>query len=481
MQRRFIGNLVFLQAVNWLIKPVWIFWIDRLVQVQLGDDLYGRYYVVFSFGLLFNILLDFGLNNYVAAEVGRSGNPSMVRPVIRLRLMLSALYVLLLFALGLLQNFDPAILTLAIANQVLSGFVLLYRAILQGRHLFRQDSLISVTDRFTAILICALFLYGNGFTGKTGILVFLGAQTLGYVVALAFAMWLAYRGTAGISTSGLPQNQRELLKQTGWFAVMAFAMAVFTRVDTLMLRYLASDEFAEAGRYARSYRLLDAAVIFSGLVSTMLLPIFSRMITRRESTDSLVWLNTRIVLFVSAGTAWAALFYGRDILTLLYPDLVSHNSEATAAVNIFIPVLCTFVPMSLVHVFGTWLTAADRLKMLSFFALEAVILNILLNLFLIPQFGARGAGISGLVTQSAFALACIWAAQRQQAFEIRAVRLVLLILWLGCTAAAFAVVRQYITGITGLLAACAAFLAVTIASGIFFPEIKKYFNTPGKN
>lgn len=477
VQRRFLGNLFILQALNWLIKPVWIFWIDRLAQIQLGDELYGRYYVVFSFGLLFNILLDMGLNNYVAAQVGRTADPAMAKPVFKLRTRLAALYVVLLVVLGLWQQFDPAILAFAIANQVLAGFVLLFRAVLQGRHLFRTDSLISVTDRLVAIILCAMYLYSSGFSGKTGVLVFLGTQTAGYLIALILAIYFAWHHHKPASQIVQPVSNNALLKQVTWFAVMAFAMAVFTRVDAVMIRHLAVDAYAEAGRYARSYRLLDAAIIFSGLISTMLLPVFSRMIANKENTDSLVWLNTRIVLFASAGVALAAWFFGPDILKLLYGDLLSRPDDLATAQSVFVPVMACFIPMALVHVFGTWLTAAHQLKTLSFFAIGSVVLNATLNFFLIPRYGAMGAGIAGLITQSGFALACIAGSAKYSAFSFHAGRPLILAFWLVVSTISFAVVQHWIKGIEGLLAAGASYFIITMVSGIFFPEIKKAFRS----
>jgi hypothetical protein len=243
VQRKFLGNLFILQALNWLIKPVWIFWVDRLAQVQLGDAWYGKYYVVFSFGLLFNILLDFGLNNYVAAQVGKDGNPAVAKPAMQLRFWLAGIYIALVTALGLWLKFEWQILALIIANQVLAGTVLFFRAILQGRHLFRTDSIISVTDRFVAIVVCAAFLYGSGFEGLNGVLVFLGAQTLGYTLALIFACIAAYHKAEAPQQVVQPKLAL-LLKQTAWFAVLAFAMSVFTRIDALMIRNLSAGGYA---------------------------------------------------------------------------------------------------------------------------------------------------------------------------------------------------------------------------------------------
>ena len=55
--------------VNLLIKPFWVFGIDRTVQNKVGESEYGLYFAIFNFTYLFQILLDFGLQNYNNRQV----------------------------------------------------------------------------------------------------------------------------------------------------------------------------------------------------------------------------------------------------------------------------------------------------------------------------------------------------------------------------------------------------------------------------
>lgn len=472
VQRKFIGNLIILQGLNWLVKPVWIFWIDRLTQVNLGDEWYGRYFVIFSFALLFNILLDFGLNNFVSAAVGRTGDPGVAKPILRIRLWLGVIFILLILALGFWQHFDPIILLLVVANQVLAGFTLFFRAILQGRHWFRTDSLVSVTDRLVAIIICAGFLYAGNYTGRQGLIYYLSAQTAGYAIACFVAVWLSGRGTHP-HTEQIQPGVKNILQQTSWFAVLAFAMSVFTRIDAWMIHYLSPDGDAEAGLYAQSFRLLDAALIFSTLISSMLLPVFSRSIEEKKPADALIWLNIRIILFAAIPFALSAWFFGSDILQILYGKSYQHPGEKVHAAAIFGPLLTCFVPMALVHIFGTWLTAAHRVKYLSFLAFAAMSVNILLNLIFIPEYGAVGAAWSCLITQSFFALGCIgksvWLKATQWSWFYTGV----IFLWLTASLFIFWGVPQLYNGLLGWIAACSIFVVATVMLGIFWPEMKK--------
>ena len=116
MSRTFVKNLLWLQALNWLIKPVWILWIERTVQVQLGNEWYGRYFVHFNLGLLFAVLLDAGLNAYVSREVASNGRLVHRNRVLGLRLFFGGIYVALVGIVAYQQQLGWRILAFVVLN-----------------------------------------------------------------------------------------------------------------------------------------------------------------------------------------------------------------------------------------------------------------------------------------------------------------------------------------------------------------------------
>lgn len=470
MQRKFLSNLLILQLLNWLIKPVWIFWIEVKVQNTLQDATYGAYYSVFGLALLFNILLDFGLNNYVASRVAADGNHQLPSNVLRLRMWLAALYVILVAVLGLVQHMDPLILSLVLINQLLAGFTLFYRAVLQGRHLFRTDSLASVADRLVAILLLGGWIISGTFDAANGLVIFLGAQTAGYLTALLFSWYYARKGVVTESAEGV--SLKPLMSSTAWFAVLAFSMAVFTRIDTQMLRSMAGDE--AVGHYARSFRFLDAALIFSTLISSQLLPLFSGMINRQQQTDGLVWLTARIVLFVALPLAGLAAYFSGPVLSTFYPFIPASLSAMSKEHQVFHYLMLSFIPMAIVHVFGTWLTAAGKLKYLSMAAIGCMLVNIGLNYVLIPELGAAGTALSCLITQTVFALLCIWGTVYRGGFELTWVRFFKLVVWVSATEFIFGLWHRQGSDWLMMAAAGGTWLLAAALSGMFWPELKKF-------
>ena len=91
-------------------------------------------------------------------------------------------------------------------------------------------------------------------------------------------------------------------------------------------------------------------------------------------------------------------------MKLLYTD---HTEESAAVFRILV---FGIIPISMTYVFGTLLTAAGRLRQLNIFALCTLIINIVVNLLLIPHWGAVGSAWASLTAQSLMAVSQIWAA-----------------------------------------------------------------------
>ena len=442
------------------------------VQNSLGDALYGKYYGIFGLALLFNILLDFGLNNYTATRVAAEPGHPVPSGLFRLRMRLALIYVLITMLFGILQQMDLRFLTLVVLNQVLAGFTLYYRSILQGRHLFKTDSIASVADRLVAVVLLTWLITGTGLKGEDGLVYFLLAQTAGYTVSLLFS-WFYSRNQNHPIKQLPPTEGFSLLSSMRWFAALSLCMAIFTRLDTQMLRFLSSGGEASVGQYARSFRFLDAALIFSSLISSQLLPLFSRMISRNEATDGLLWLNVRIVLFVALPLLFTGVFFGEPLMQLFYGG--QHKAGFSAEdITTFAWLMACFLPMALVHVFGTWLTAAGALKRLGLLAMLCVLVNASLNLVLIPQQGASGAAMAGLFTQVLFVMVCMYWVIRQQGFALNARRLLYLLLCGNAAYSIFSVISHRINDLNGFLLACGLWAFTGIF--LFVPEWRKWIN-----
>lgn len=396
MQKKFLSSLLLLLFLNVLIKPLWIFGIDLSVQNRVGAEEYGLYSAIFSFTLIFNIILDLGLTHYNNQAIARK--PGEIArnfsKLTSLKVFLGIIYLLVALVLGLWLNYTREafylLLVLAI-NQMLASFLLFLRSHLAGLHLFKTDSIISVADKLLMIISCGLLLFTNVLKEDFSVWHFAIAQFFSYLVISIVAFIIVLK-KARIFVWRL--NLREFLEDLRLsfpYALLILLMALYTRVDSVMLQQI-SGAF-ENGIYSQAFRLLDAVNQLGYLFSVLLLPIFSGMFERREDVRELVKLSFSLIFVATTAIGLAGLFSSSGIMASLYTE----HSELSAPV--FGLLIISSIAFGSTYVFGTLLTARGNLRTLNIIAVGGFFLNIILNFILIPRYGATGAASATLSTQ----------------------------------------------------------------------------------
>ncbi len=401
MQKKFITNLALLLMLNLLIKPIWMLGIDREVQNVIVDAAdYGIYFALFNFSFLFNIFLDFGITNFNNKNIAQNNQllTKHLSSILILKFMLAAIYMIVALSIGFAIGYNSNqlwMLFLLAFNQFLVSFILYLRSNLAGLHLFKTDSLVSVMDRSIMIVICIVLLWGNVTGGVFKIEWFVYAQFAGYFITAIITFFLV---TAKAEFLKLRWNYsffKMILKQSFPYAILVLLMTFYNRIDTVMLERMLPDEIGavQSGIYAQAYRLLDSANMIAFLFAGLLLPIFARMIKLKQRVEDMVKLSASLLLAPALIVAIGSYFYSNDLMNLMYVK----NIENSAVV--FGILMSCFVAVSTTYIFGTLLTANGNLKQLNFMALIGMIINLSLNLILIPKYHAIGAAISSLITQ----------------------------------------------------------------------------------
>lgn len=400
MQRKFLTNLTFLLLLNILIKPFWIFGIDRTVQNMVGAGEYGWYSSLLNFTFLFNILLDFGITNFNNKNIAQNNHllNKHFSGIIIFKFLLAALYIIVTLSIGFIWGYDSRQMTFVFIlgfNQILISLILYLRSNISGLLHFKTDSIISVLDRLLMILFCSILLWGQ--TGKSNFTIdwFVYAQTLAYVITALVAMLIVMKKAAFKKLQWNTNFFRLIIKQSYPFAVLVLLMTFYNRIDSVMLERMLPGEAGDvqAGIYASAYRLLDAINMIAYLFSIILLPMFARLIKDKSEVDGLVKLSFTLIFTFAILVSFNLCLYNHEFMDLLY---VKHIDESAAVFRLLI---LGFIPISTTYIFGTLLTANGSLRWLNIIAFSGMVLNIVLNYILIPKLMAVGSAYASLFTQ----------------------------------------------------------------------------------
>lgn len=405
MQKKFFTNLILVLVLNVLVKPFYILGIDAEVLKQVeahSPGSYGEYFSIIGFTFILNIFLDLGITNYNTRNIAQ--NSQLLKKhfsgIITLRALLSFGYMALLLISGLILGYSVhqfELLTILGINQILASFLLYFRSNLAGLLLFKQDSLVSVLDKFLLIIICSVLLWGGIMNQPFQIEWFVFAQTFAYFISALVAGILVLHKTGKFKLKFNLVFSKMIIKQSIPYALLILLMMIYYRTDGVMLERMLTNGKEEAAVYARGYRFFEALNMVGYLFAGLLLPIFSRLLKDKQSVQDIIYFALKLILSFSLTLGIITFFYQLEIMEWRFSN---HGESLISASKSFGILMICFVFMSITYIFGTLLTANGSLKQLNIAAGIGVIINIGLNMYLIPEEGAYGAALASLITQS---------------------------------------------------------------------------------
>lgn len=167
---------------------------------------------------------------------------------------------------------------------------------------------------------------------------------------------------------------------------------LYTYIDSVMLGYFG--QITETGWYNAAYRVAWMGYIFTGLAVTSFYPILSKAFQESKAALQKVWnyqMDTMIILAVP-------LVAGSIILAPRIIDFV-YGSDFSASVLAF-QILIVMVGILLLYApFHQALIVANHQIKLFWTTLVGALVNIVLNVLLIPKYSLYGSATATVITQ----------------------------------------------------------------------------------
>lgn len=360
----------------------------------LGVDAFGALVTALAFSSLLSIITDAGIWTIATREISK--RPEQTGRIFATTLTIGFGFSALAAAIGLGVAFlayggegdtltREAILLLLLSAPLSApvGAVGAY-FISQQRAWVGSVALItsSVVQVAGVALVTALDL---GFTG-------LALSYLAGPVAQVTLMLPLAAGRVSLRPSWDGALGRQLL---GWALPLSGATIVgslYWRIDLILLSFLSSDR--QVGFYGLAYRVVDALVVLPQFVLITLVPEFARLSERRERLQE-VAVKASTVMQVGA-LAMLAIFAGfaREIVEVV-------GGPQFDGVEPILQVLVLGVTLNYSSaVLAQVLVAVNREVRLLFVSLALLPFNVVLNLALIPLWGALGAATAFALSEA---------------------------------------------------------------------------------
>jgi O-antigen/teichoic acid export membrane protein len=231
------------------------------------------------------------------------------------------------------------------------------------------------------------------------LLVVYGLPVIYFAVALCFdgfilaagLVWMYHRRGLSMRHWHFRMTRaKSLLKQSFPLILSAVMVSIYMKIDQVMLKTVGS---AEVGIYAAAAKLSEAWYFIPVAIVTSVFPaIIHARKTDLERYNKRMGNLYDLLIFISLPVALFISFFGSDIISLLYRNNQFEGAGPMLAVHIWSGVFVFLGSAS------TQFLLAEGFTLVSFqrTALGALV-NVVLNLWLIPLYGGLGASIATLI------------------------------------------------------------------------------------
>ena len=378
-----------------------------LVVRQLGPELFGQYSAVNAFGATFIVIADLGLSIYAIRQIamnrdkpdGAEKTAQFNGNLLALRLVLSLIASVVMLTFATLTGRPATMLMglgLVATSWVLYAFQGSYAAMLGGFERLDVSSRAQIIYQLLFVALGAVVVLVLGLSYV--------ALIAANVISIALLTWLCWRGVRSLDIKvGRPNLAQwpNIIRACIPFGIVTLALGLSYKFDSVLLNLTRSD--AETGYYGAAYNLVFSAVVFSNVLNTSLFPSLTRhAVTSPHELPRIYERAMRYLLLVSIPIAVAVWALSDQLVPFLFK---AQFAPAVDALRILIWV----VPFMYVSEFlGYVVLISGNEKKVARSVGISTIINISLNLILVPRFGYVIAAAMTVLTEMVLVGQYVW-------------------------------------------------------------------------
>ncbi len=355
---------------------------------------FGEVVYAFTFATLAQLIPSYGFPLLVVVEIAqkRLSPPKAVVNILAAQTILSVITLVGLGIFAITSGQPPALyitLGIFVISGILNAFSTVISAVNKGLNDFTVEAKVAVVKTLT---LC-IFIFGAlALMPQTSTTVGWGTL-LSNVLGIAAAVWLVkplLRKEPGI----LPDREtiRKMLQIGMPFAVQIIFATLYFQLDSLIVGNLLNME--SVGYYQAATRIVIAVIPVAMIIVNAYYPRLARDYDPETSTfrsrDPQKMIGSLLLLGLAGMLFFMIL--AEPIISIVYgPKMFA----SVAVLRIFAVVLLfRFVAGG----FGVLLIACGRQTVLLQAAVAATILNVVLNLVLVPQYGIESSAWANVIT-----------------------------------------------------------------------------------
>ena len=362
----------------------------------VGLQKYGEFSFVFVGGLiLFQPVLDLGLSQLITKWISR-GNTDVIKSSFSIKVVVSSFLTPLVLLLGWWMNINFFLLITLIGFFLFNSLQQSLFSILRGMEDLRPESIISALQNLLAFIVLFFFVLFDFKENWIGSSILMITRIIGTLI-LSIVLWRNYYS----KLKKIVRNKHFLILDTFqlWKEALSLGLVIFLiqfyfRIDTIMLGLMTTE--SEVGLYNMAYNFLEGTFFIPTIIMSV---NFSGL---SQEKNFWAYFQKGFSLLTITGFFCCAVLF-------LFTELIVSSFFAPEFYNVIdiIKKLSFAVPL----VFWGYLTtqslvALDKNRIYLIITSFGLVTNVILNYIFIPKYGASGAAITTIITETLIPLSC---------------------------------------------------------------------------
>jgi len=378
--------LSFSEAIVRLLKLALIIYVARI----LGVTEYGKFTFALAFISLFAIISDLGISPIIARDIAKDkGKEKEFSSALSLKILLALGGIITIFIGSFFITSDPLIrkliwiLGIYASSGSFSGIIY---AFLQARQRMEYQAWINIFQ--TSLVTGAGFFVLFNFPSIRNLgLAYLFASTSSLILLLLIFNFKFLR----LKLSFNRTVWKNLLKTSWPLALAGMFATIYNSIDSVMMGYWG--QITETGWYNASYRIVGITLIPMALIAQIFYPALSKFSKKSKASFQKIW-NKQMEAMI---TLAVPIMIGGIVLAPKIIQFVYGKDFLPAVFSLRILLLMTGI-VFVSTPFQQVLVVVNQQKKLFWATMTGAIINIVLNILLIPKLSLNGAAISTLIT-----------------------------------------------------------------------------------
>lgn len=389
------------QIISYILGFFYIVYIVR----YLGAERFGILSFALALSAIVKICIDFGLDSLAVREISRnrSSGRKYLGNIFAVKLILSVICILFIVLLISFSNYSiikSKVIFFIFLSVIIGSFSSTFNSLFSAYEKMEYMSIGTILNS-ALMLIVAFSVISGGYDVVMLSLLTCIVSLINLLYAFTICVWKFV-----IPSLNIDFNFIHSLTKDAWpFFLSAVVDIIAFKIDVVMLSSMKGD--LAVGYYSAAYKFLEVLMFIPSAFVGSLFPVFSNFyFSSRESLELLYEKSFKYLSIVGLPIAVGTTLLAEKIIIFVYKEGFSESILALRVLIWTVPLIF------LTYLLGTVIASINKQPIALKINIFSMLLNIGLNLILIPKYSLIGASVATVLTYVLSVILCLYSVSR---------------------------------------------------------------------